>query len=213
MRLSILLPLLIVFAGSLGGCVQTAMLPADTLEEGETRGAVSVAEPGALFLPRLTAQVTRGFGDGDLTANVSAVPVPEQPIVGGGLAARSYLAPDLSVEGQLQGTIFAGQPVGLALFGVQTIPSDDGGWYGGGQAGVVSGPSLDVLFGEGFQEEKERTWTGPVLGGTVGYGPIDVGSSTRLQIEGKANLPIWGDRGEPPLVNSGVSIGVFGLFQ
>lgn len=195
-----------------GGCVQTAMLPADRLEEGDTRASFGIDEPGALVIPRLNAQVTQGLGDGDLTANVSVLPLSDHPMVGGGLAARSYLAHDLSVEGQLQITSFSGRPAGLALLGLQTIPPDEGGWYVGGQTGVVRGPSLDVLVW-GASGEEGRTWTAPVVGGTVGYGPIGVGPSTRLQIELKANMPVWGDEGEAPPATTGLSIGIFGLLE
>jgi hypothetical protein len=201
----LLLPVVVCLTG---GCVQTAMLPADRLEDGETRAALGVDEPGALFIPRLNVQVTQGLGGGDVTANLGAVPVSDQPIVGGGLAARSYLTHDLSVEAQVQATSFSGDTAGLVLVGVQTIPSDEGGWYIGGQTGVVSGPSLDVLSGDGG-----RTWTAPVAGGTVGYGPVRIGASTRMQIELKANMPVWGDEGEAPPVSTGLSVGIFGLFE
>ena len=196
-----------------GGCVQTAMLPADRLEDGETRASFGVDDPGALFIPRLNAQVTQGLGGGDLTANVSVLPLSNQAVVGGGLAARSYLASDLSVEGQLQITAFSGRAAGLALLGLQTIPPSEGGWYVGGQTGVVSGPSPDVLFPGGASAETARTWTAPVVGGTVGYGPIGLGPSARVQIELKANVPVWGDEGEAPPATTGLSIGVFGLVE
>ena len=189
------------------------MLPADRLEDGETRGALGLEAPGALFHPRINAQVTHGVGGGDLTANVSAVPLPNQPIVGGGVAARSYLTRALSAEVQAQATVFSGQPAGLVLLGLQTIPPDEGGWYVGGQTGVVSGPSPDVLSWGGAPAEERRTWTAPVVGGTVGYGPIDLGSSTRMQVELKANMPVWGDEGEAPPASTGLSVGVFGLFD
>lgn len=211
MRTAFLLPLLVAVSVLAGGCVQTAMLPADTMEDGETRASLSVGAPGALFVPRFNAQVTRGLGGGDLTANLSAVPVSERAIVGGGLAARSYLSGDLSVEAQLQGTSFSGRVAGLALLGLQTIPSHGGGWYIGVQTGGVRGPSPDVLFDDGRGEE--RIWTAPVVGGTVGYGPVDLGPSTRMQIELKANVPIWGDEGEAPPATTGLSVGVFGLFE
>jgi hypothetical protein len=207
-----LLSLLAAVAFLTGGCVQTAMLPADRLEDGETRASFGVDEPGALFIPRLNAQVTHGVGGADLTANVSVLPLSERAIVGGGLAARSYLAYDLSVEGQLQVTSFSGRTVGLALLGLQTIPPSEGGWYVGAQTGVVRGPSPDVLVW-GSSSAERRTWTAPVVGGTVGYGPIGLGPSARMQIELKANMPVWGDEGEAPPATTGLSVGVFGLFE
>jgi len=210
MRTVSLLLLIVVASRSAGGCVQTAMLPADRVEKGDTRASFGVGVPGALFVPRLSAQVTRGLGGGDLTANLGVVPSSEQAIVGGGLAARSYLAVDMSIEAQLQGAVFSDRTAGLALVGLQTMPSGDGGWYVGAQTGVVRGPSPDVLV-DGLGEE--RTWTAPVVGGTVGYGPFELGSSTRMQVELKANVPVWGDDGEAPPGATGLSIGVFGLFE
>jgi hypothetical protein len=207
-----LLSLLAAVAFLTGGCVQTAMLPADRLEDGETRGSLGLEAPGALFYPRINAQVTHGVGGADLTANVSAVPLSDQTILGGGVAARSYLTRDLGVEVQAQGTALSGQPAGLVLMGLQTIPPDEGGWYAGGQTGVVSGPSPDVLVWGGSSAETARTWTAPVVGGTVGYGPIGLGPSARMQIELKANMPVWGDEGEAPPATTGLSVGVFGLF-
>jgi len=178
------------------------MLPAEKVDSGETVGSLSIGEPGALILPRVGLQVTQGFGSGDLTANLNAVPCPGEILLGGGLAVRSYLTPGLSAEVQLQGTSFSKRAAGLALFGLQTIPSDGGGWYVGGQTGVVNGPSPDVLFNGGLPAGETHTWTAPVVGGTVGYGSIELGSSTgsrpRMQIELKANAPIWGDNGEAP---------------
>lgn len=203
----------------LGGCVQTAMLPANEVEEGETYASVSVGEPGALFIPRLNVQITQGVGGGDVTAILSTTPTPEQPIFGGGVAARSYLKDDLALEGQLQATLFpTSSPsqratAGLALVGVQTIPSEPGSLYGGGQVGIVSGPSPDVAFGVGEPAGESRTWTAPVFGGTLGCGPIYWGEATHLQIELTANLPAWGDEGDPPIPATGVSIGVFGLLD
>ena len=211
MRSLYLLPALLAFALGTTGCVQTAMLPAETLEDGETQASISVDEPGALFIPRLNAQVTRGFGGGDLTANLSATPLSDQAIVGGGLALRSYLTDGVSFEAQLQGTSFSGSIAGLALLGVQTIPPSDGGWYVGGQMGVVEGPNLDVLFEN--KSGEERTWFTPVVGGTFGYGPINLSSSTTMQLELKANVPISEDEGDAPPVATGLSIGVFGLFE
>lgn len=213
MRTSTLLSLTVGIFLLTGGCVQTAMLPADTLEDGETRASFSLGEPGALLYPRLSAQVTTGVGGGDLTANLSTVPLPDAPIFGGGLAVRSYLTSGISVEAQLQATSFSDRAAGLLLLGLQTIPSGEGGWYYGTQAGVVRGPSPDVLFGGGYLTRGTRTWTAPTVGATGGYGPIHVGSSTQLQIELKANMPIWGDEGEPPPATSGLSIGIFGLFE
>jgi hypothetical protein len=187
------------------------MLPADRLEDGETRGSLGLEAPGALFYPRVNAQVTHGVGGADLTANVSAVPVSEHPIVGGGLAARSYLTRDLSLEAQLQATSLSGRTAGLVLLGLQTIPPDEGGWYAGGQTGVVSGPSPDVVVWDGSSER--RTWTAPVVGGTVGYGPVRIAPSARMQLELKLNVPAWGDEGEAPPASTGVSVGVFGLFE
>ena len=196
-----------------GGCVQTAMLPADRLEDGETRAALGVDVPAAFILPRANVQVTQGFGGGDVTANLGAVPVSGQPIVGGGLAARSYLPRDLSVEAQVQATSFSGEVAGLVLVGLQTIPPDEGGWYVGGQTGIVSGPGPHVLSMNGASGDAGRAWTAPVVGGTVGYGPTRIDASTRMQIELKANVPVWGDEGEAPPVSTGLSVGIFGLFE
>lgn len=194
-----------------GGCVQTAMLPADRLEDGETRGSLGLEAPGALFYPRINAQVTHGVGGADLTANVSAVPLSDQTILGGGVAARSYLTRDLSLEAQLQATSLSGRTAGLVLLGLQTIPPDEGGWYAGGQTGVVSGPSPDVVVWDGSSER--RTWTAPVVGGTVGYGPVRIAPSARMQLELKLNVPAWDDEGEAPPASTGLSVGVFGLFE
>lgn len=211
MRTTILPSLFIVVALSTSGCVQTAMLPADTLEDGETRVSVTAREPGALIIPHLTAQVTQGYGAGDVTVNLSAVPVSEDPMLGGGLAVRSYLTRNLSLEAQLQGTSFSGRPAGLALFGLQALPPSDGGWYAGGQTGIVRGPSPDIMFDD--PPPDPRTWTAPVIGGTVGYGPIKQGRQTRIQIELKANMPLWGDEGEPPIPATGISVGFYGLLD
>lgn len=210
--LTSLLSLLAAVAFLTGGCVQTAMLPADRLEDGETRGSLGIDAPGALFYPRVNAQVTHGVGGADLTANVSAVPLSDQSIVGGGVAARSYLTRDVSAEVQAQGTVLSGQPAGLVLLGLQTIPPDEGGWYAGGQAGVVRGPSPDVLVWDGSSAER-RTWTAPVVGGTVGYGPVRIAPSARMQLELKLNVPAWDDEGEAPPASTGLSVGVFGLFE
>jgi len=187
------------------------MLPAEKLETGETRASLSAGMPGALLYPRVGAQVTWGFGGGDVTANVNATPLPKQAVVGGGLAVRSYLTDDLSLEVQFQGASFAGQAAGLALLGLQTIPSGEGGWYFGLQGGAVRGPSGDVLVGG--RRGETRIWRAPVVGGTVGYGPIDLGPSTRMQVELKANMPVWGDEGEAPPATTGLSVGIFGLFE
>ena len=135
------------------------------------------------------------------------------------MVARSYLNDGLSLEGQLQATFF---PVasssrrataGLVLAGLQTLPSEPGSLYGGGHVGIVRGPSPDAVYEGGGSVDTPRTWTAPVIGGTLGYGPFDSGESTRMQVELKANLPIWGDEGEPPMPASGVSVGIFGLLD
>jgi hypothetical protein len=195
------------------------MLPADQMDKGDTQASFSVGEPGALFLPRLNAQFTQGVGDGDVTAVLSATPTTDQLIFGGGVAGRSYVSEWLALEGQLQATSFPiasaseRETAGLALLGLRTLSSETASLYGGGRVGVVSGPSLDAVVGNGIPTGDPRTWTAPVVGGTLGYGPIKYGESTRLQIELKANVPVWGDEGEPPIPASGVSIGVFGLLD
>ena len=83
----------------------------------------------------------------------------------------------------------------------------------GGHVGIVRRPSPDAVYEGGGSVDTPRTWTAPVIGGTLGYGPFDSGESTRTQIELKANLPIWGDEGEPPMSASGVSVGVSGLLD
>lgn len=198
--------------------MQTAILPAETLESGETVGAFSVDTPGLVYIPRLGAQVTHGLGAADVTANLNAVPIRDHSIIGGGLTARAYLTPNLGLIAQFQGASFSGQVAGLALVGLRTIPSRDGGFYAEGRGGVVRGGISGYLFPDlGTQEQEDPTPTAPMIGGTVGYGPIKLTDSAdpiRMQIELKTNIPIWRDDGESlPLGNTGLSIGIFNLIE
>jgi hypothetical protein len=212
---------LMVVALPVSGCMQTAMLPAEQMEDGETTASFTVGEPGAILLPRMGMQVTHGVGRGDVTVNVSGSPDVGGVAVGGGLAARSYLTDRVTGEAQVQLTSFSAgdesprRAAGLVLLGLQSVPSPDGGWYAGAQAGVVRGPSPDEyapIFGAS-PAEVGAVWTDPFVGGTVGVGPIDLGDRTRMQIELTANLPVWGDESEPPAPANTLSVGVFGLFR
>jgi hypothetical protein len=206
-----LLPLLVAVVLGTGGCVQTAMLPAEQQDAGTTVASFSVDEPGVLFLPRLSAQVTRGLGGGDLTANLSGVPTGKWSIVGGGLTGRYYLTHDLNAALQFQMTSFSGATAGLALFGLQTAPTDPPAWYYGGQVGGITGAGPGAYLDHG--DSSPGAGAVPVVGGTLGYGPVDVGTSTRMQLELELNVPVWGDEEEVAMPGSGLSIGVFGLFD
>ncbi len=138
--------LLIVFALSTGGCVQTAMLPADQLEDGQTIVSASATEPGAGLFPQLSAQATYGFGEGDLTGTVSGLPALNFLALGAGVTGRYYVSTYLSAELQLQVSSFLREDesrrrtAGLVLFGLQTVPSDEASWYYGTQAGIITEP-------------------------------------------------------------------------
>ena len=182
-----------------GGCVQTATLPAQQLEAGTTVAAVTLDEPGILFVPRVGAQVTHGIGDGDLSVNVSGPPR------GGGLSGRYYLSRQMNLELQLQGARIDDSWTGLALVGLQEAPTGPDPWYLGGQFGVISGRGNAISnVGPSIHQ------TVPVAGGSIGH-TIDVGRATQVQVELEANLPLSAD--EPPLPASRLSVGLFHFFR
>ena len=186
-----------------GGCVQTSMLPAQQLEGDETVAAVSLDEPGFLYIPRANAQFTAGLGGGDLSLNVSGPPL------GAGLAGRYYLTPRLNAEAQVQTARGFDQEHGasLAMVGLQEVPTGDDVWYLGGQAGAIVGsPVLDL---DGSEEDTPQTY--PVVGATLGLGPFEVGSSWQIQVELEGNAPITPGNEEPPLPATRLSIGFFYL--
>ena len=186
------------------GCVQTAMLPAQQLDSGTTVAAASLDEPGFLYVPRANVQLTQGIGGGDLSVNLSA------PLVGGGLTGRAYLSDRVNAELQVQAAALNGgedPPTGLALVGVQEAPTGADQWYLGGQFGIIHGPGF--VFNQA-PEVKTR----PVVGASIGFGPVDLGTDWRLQVELEGNAPLGGsDDGDLPIPATRLSIGVFHLFR
>lgn len=192
-----------------GGCVQTAMLPAQRLDAGTTVTSVHLDEPGFLYLPRANVQVTQGLGGGDLSLNAS------YPFLGGGLTGRYYLGGGVNAELQLQamrnGDAAEG-PSGLALLGVQTVPASLSSWYLGAQVGALNTHELD--FFNASPRRPSRRYTTAVAGGSVGYGPVDLGGAWRLQVELAVNAPLSQYAFERlPYPASRLSIGVFRLFR
>lgn len=195
-----------VLAGAflLSGCVQTGMVPAQQLDSGTTVAAASVDEPGFLYIPRANVQLTQGVGGGDLSVNLSGPPV------GGGLTARAYLSERVNAELQAQAAALngAGEPgTGLVLVGVQEAPTGADQWYLGGQFGIVHGAGFVV-------NQAPEVQTRPVVGGSVGFGPIDLGGAWRMQVELEGNAPLGGlGEDDPPLPATRLSIGFFRLFR
>lgn len=202
-----------------GGCVQTAMTPAQQIEPGTTVLSASLDEPGFAYIPRLNAQLTQGLGGGDLTANVS---VPSLIGAGAGLTGRYYLSDRLTGELQLQAGGIPGRTAALALLGVQKGPVDTvnwpvstGHWYFGGRVGATVGKPPELL-GRGRDLSEVETVVAPVVGGTVGYGPVEIGSNWQMQIEAEANVPLSRNEFEldaVPFPATRLSIGFFRLFR
>jgi hypothetical protein len=202
-----------------GGCVQTAMTPAQQIEPGTTVLSASLDEPGVAYVPRLNAQLTHGFGGGDLTATVS---IPSLIGVGAGLTGRYYLSDRLTGELQLQAGGILRRTATLALLGIQKGPVNTvngsvstGSWYFGGRAGATVGEPPELLDPDRDLSEVE-TVVAPVVGGTVGYGPMNIGSNWRMQIEVEANAPLSPndfDLDDVPFPASRLSIGFFRLFR
>lgn len=202
-----------------GGCVQTAMTPAQQIEPGTTVLSASLDEPGVAYVPRLNAQLTQGLGGGDLTANVS---IPSLIGVGAGLTGRYYLSDRLTGELQLQAGGILRRTAALALLGIQKGPVDTvnwpvstGHWYFGGRVGATMGKPPELL-GRGRGLSEVETVVAPVVGGTVGYGPVDIGSNWRMQIEAEANVPLSRNEFElddVPFPATRLSIGFFRLFR
>jgi len=183
------------------GCVRTAMLPAQQLDPGTTVPAVTIDEPGILYLPRGTVQVTHGVGGGDLTVNVSGLPV------GGGLTGRYYLHRGATAEFQVQGATFSSWTL-LALMGIQEVPRGDDSWYVGGQVGAINGRGNQI---SDVGPTDRRTY--PVVGGSIGYAPISIGEQWTMQIEVDGNVPLSGSGSDPPLPATRLSVGFFRLFD
>lgn len=199
------LSVLIVLCAALlsGGCVQTAMLPAQQLDSGTTVVGASIDEPGFLYIPRVNVQVTQGIGGGDLSANLSGPPV------GGGVTGRAYLSDQLNVEVQAQATALngaAGPASGLVLVGLQQAPTPNQ-WYLGAQAGIVRGTGFDI--GGSTSDVQTR----PLVGASFGVGPFDVGTDWRMQLELETNVPVGPWEDDPPFPATRISIGFFRLFR
>jgi hypothetical protein len=187
-----------------GGCVQTAMLPAQQIEAGETVATVSLDEPGFLYIPRANVQFTAGLGGGDVSANVSG------PLLGAGMTGRYYLSGRLNAEMQGQVTGLSGglgEPQGLLLLGVKENPTGGDTVYLGARAGAIHGPPF-LDFGGSPGDPPQ---THPVVGATVGMGPFEVGSSWQVQVELEGNAPIAPGSDDPPLPATRISVGLFYL--
>lgn len=204
-RLACFLRLSILCIASLliGGCVQTAMLPAQQLDAGTTVAGASLDEPGILYIPRANVQLTQGLGGGDLSVNLSGPPL------GAGLTGRAYLSGRASAELQVQAAALddaGGAPTaGLALLGVQEVPTGEDRWYFGGQAGVIHGTGIRVGGPADVQ-------TLPVVGASLGLGSFDLGSSWQIQVELASNVPVpVGNADLSPATR--LSVGVFRLFD
>lgn len=172
MTLDARLPIFLAVLLLTSGCVQTAMLPATQVDTGETVGSISIDEPGVLVIPRLNLQVTQGLeGHKDVTLNLSGVPTEDVVFPGIGITGRYYLTDKANAELQVQGAGLAGW-TNLVLVGVQEVPVGDDSWYVGGQVGLINGR------GEVISDSSPTArQTHPVIGGSIGYGPIDLGSS------------------------------------
>lgn len=188
------------------GCVQTAMLPAHQLEDGETVAGVSLDEPGFLYVPRLNVQATQGLGGGDLTANVSGTALA----VGGGLSGRYYLTDAVHLEGQLQtaNRLEFGW-VGAGLVGVQQAATASDPWYLGGNVGVIGMDGRDLST-----PDRDEARAFPMVGASVGAGHLEVSDSWRMQVELEGHVP-FGLSGYPEDVFPPVrfSIGIFRLWR
>lgn len=196
-RLACFLGALCITSILASGCVQTAMLPARQLESGTTVASTSLDEPGRVILPRLNAQVTHGLGGGDFTVNLSVPPF------GGGLTGRYYLTDRASAKFQLQVAPLRAGATGLGLVGIQETPTREDSWYFGAQLGTING--VDQVNG--------NRKTTPVIGGSAGYGPVDLGSSWQMQVEFESNVPLSTPEGHPPVPATRLSIGFFHLFR
>lgn len=192
---------LVLFLGS--GCVQTAMLPARQLNADETAVSVTIEEPGMLYVPRASGQLTYGLGGGDLSVNLGGT----VGTFGGGVAGRTYLTDGVNAEIQAQMADVIGARQWLLQGGLQEVPSEENRLYIGGRLGVVQGtaPLEDALGGS------RSSHTVPFIGASLGYGRIDLGGAWGMQIELTANLPIpptaeGEDRPFPP---SHLSVGLF----
>lgn len=188
----------------MSGCVQTAMLPAQQLDSGTTVASASLDEPGFLYIPRANVQLTQGVGGGDISVNLSG------PLLGGGIIGRTYLSPGLNAELQVQAAALNGEGepgTGLVLAGVQEAPTRADQWYLGGQLGVIHGAGFVI-------NQTPEVQTRPVVGGSVGFGPIDLGGAWRMQVELEGNAPLGGlGEDDPPLPATRLSIGFFRLFR
>lgn len=189
------------------------MTPAQQIEPETTVLSASLDEPGFLYVPRLNVQLTQGLGGGDLTANAS---VPSLIGFGAGLTGRYYLTDRLTGKLQFQAGGLPEQAAALGLLGLQRGPVGTESWYFGGQVGVTSGKPPDFL-GTGAGVSEGEPATAPVIGGSVGYGPMDIGSNWQMQIELEANAPLTleqdFDLDEVPFPATRLSIGFFRLFR
>ncbi len=177
------------------------MLPAQQLDSGDTVPAVAIDEPGILYIPRGTVQVTHGVGGGDLTANLSGPPL------GGGLTGRYYLSRGATAEVQVQGAQFSGWSV-LTLLGIQEVPHGEDAWFLGGRIGAINGRA-NQLSDAGPTDRR----TYPVVGGSIGYAPFSIGEQWKMQIEVEGNVPLSGSEDDPPRPATRLSVGFFRIFD
>lgn len=188
------------------------MTPARQIGSETTVLSASLDEPGFAYAPRLNVQLTRGLEGGDLTANVS---FPSLLGAGAGLTGRYYVTDHLTGNLQFQAGGLPEQTAVLGLVGVQSVPTGTGGWYVGGQLGAINGRPPDVL-GTGTGAPNAEQVAAPVVGGSVGYGPVEIGSNWRMQIELEANAPLTEedfDLDEIPFPATRLSVGLLRLFQ
>jgi hypothetical protein len=202
-RFAALLAVLLGATVAGGGCTQTAMLPAKQLDEGTTAVSATLDEPGVAYVPRVNAQLTQGFGGGDVTVNAS------YPVPGAGLTGRAYLDENVNAELQLQAARnLEGEDGGsvLALAGLQEAPTGRDSWYLGAQAGMIHGEQW-LSF-----SSPPETQTLPVAGASIGVAPLHDNDNLEIQVELEVNAPLFAT-GDPPMPASRISIGIYRLFD
>lgn len=171
------------------GCATTSMQPARPLSDGETVTTLYLDEPGFLYIPRAGAQVTKGLGGGDVSANVSASVWHADVGVGG----RAYLSDRWSLMLQNQTAFMYEYRDGTigwntSMLAVRSMPPPDGWFYGGWQGGLsVVSPAANEVFSFGTTE---TTVTVPFIGGMVGVGPFSIGEAWTLQVELQLSAPL-----------------------
>lgn len=175
--------------GLLTGCVQTSMLPARQLDDGETALSASInVPPKYATATEVSGQVTAGLrGRGDLSLNVSA----SEAFVTAGVAPRIYLTDRLNLQTQLRAANLSEDSRLLTVAGLQSVASGEIPLYVGAYGGALGD-------------------TGVLIGGRVGAS-FDLGSSTRLQIEGEGSYAP--DENGELLIPGRISIGIFGALD